>query len=111
MTEPQTGEASSEASFEDAMERLEQIVEEMESGRLPLEEMLKQYEEGTRLVKLCSSKLSAAEKRIEIIARNAAGKPQPEPFDPETPASQAAPAKSSKSNPAKSAAPDDVRLF
>ncbi len=105
-----------EATFEGAMERLEQIVEQMESGRLPLEEMLKHYEEGTKLVRLCSGKLSAAEKKIEIIARNATGKPQVEEFDPAVPVvpppPAAAPAsKSSKTSASKPSASDDVRLF
>lgn len=69
------------SSFEDAMERLETIVHQMEAGELPLEEMLQRYEEGTRLVKLCTSRLSAAEQRIEVIARNAAGEPETIPLD------------------------------
>ncbi len=70
-----------ETSFEDAIERLESIVEQMESDKLPLEELLVRYEEGVKLVKVCSEKLQAAEKRIEIIARDAAGKPKTAPFD------------------------------
>ncbi len=69
---------SSEAppSFESAMERLETIVEQMENSRLPLEELIRCYEEGTRLIKVCSERLSAAEQRIEIITRDAAGQPR-----------------------------------
>ena len=63
------------------MGRLEKIVEQMESNQLPLEEMLERYEEGIKLVKLCSDKLGAAEKRIEIITRNASGKPQVVEFE------------------------------
>jgi len=74
-----------ETTFEKAVERLEAIVEAMERDQLPLEEMLEYYEEGTRLVKLCSEKLTAAEKRIEIVTRNAAGKPQIAEFDPANP--------------------------
>jgi exodeoxyribonuclease VII small subunit len=73
---------ASEKTFEKAMTRLEQIVEQMESDQLPLEEMLERYEEGTHLVKFCSEKLTAAEKRIEIITRNAAEKPRVVEFDP-----------------------------
>src|SRR5438093_13598216 len=61
-------------SFENAIERLEVIVEQMESDSLPLEDLLTRYEEGLKLVKFCSEKLDTAEKRIEIIARDAAGK-------------------------------------
>jgi exodeoxyribonuclease VII small subunit len=103
--------AQQETTFENAVERLEHIVEEMEGDQLPLEEMLQRYEEGTKLVKLCGEKLTTAEKRIEIVARNASGKPQIEPFDPAAPAQtppQRAPrpAKESKSAPS-----DDVSLF
>src|ERR1700751_2497132 len=55
--------------FESAMQRLEAIVERIESTRLPLNELLASYEEGTKLVKACTDHLAAAEKRIEIITR------------------------------------------
>jgi len=71
----------SEPSFENALERLESIVEKMESDKLPLEELLVSYEEGIKLVKLCSEKLKAAEKRIEIITRDAGGKAKLAEFD------------------------------
>ena len=98
---------TNDTTFESAVERLEQIVEAMEGGELPLEEMLERYEEGTRLVKLCSEKLAAAEKRIEIVTRNAADKPQITEFDPAAPSASAAP-RSAKgtSKPA-----EDVSLF
>jgi exodeoxyribonuclease VII small subunit len=63
-------------SFEAAMERLEVIVEQMENARLPLEELIRGYEEGTRLIRVCSERLSAAEQRIEIITRDAGGQPR-----------------------------------
>ena len=98
-----------ENTFESAVERLEQIVEAMEGGELPLEEMLERYEEGTRLVKLCSEKLAAAEKRIETVTRNAAGKPQIAEYDPEAPVAPAA-SRSAKGTPKPTPA-DDVSLF
>ena len=67
---------TAEISFEAAMERLEKIVEEMESSKLPLEELLVRYEEGIRLVSVCSQRLVSAENRIETLSRNANGKPQ-----------------------------------
>ena len=76
-----------EATFETAMERLERIVEEMESDKLPLENLLERYEEGVKLVRVCEEKLKAAEQRIEIITRNAAGEPELEEFDAEKKAS------------------------
>ena len=60
-------------SIEQAMERLEKLVGEMESGKLPLDKLIISYEEGVKLVRLCQEKLDAAEQRIQIIARDAAG--------------------------------------
>ena len=60
-------------TFEDAAEKLETIVEAMESDELPLEKLLVQYEEGTKLVKVCESKLQAAEKRITQLEENLEG--------------------------------------
>jgi exodeoxyribonuclease VII small subunit len=65
-----------EISFEKAMERLEKIVEEMESSKLPLEELLVRYEEGIRLVGVCNQRLAGAENRIETLSRSANGRPQ-----------------------------------
>ena len=71
-----------EANFEQAMQRLEKIVEEMESGELPLEELIVRYEEGMKLVKVCQERLASAEQRIEIITCNSAGKPVVKKFEP-----------------------------
>jgi exodeoxyribonuclease VII small subunit len=51
-------------TFEQAIERLERIVADMEAAELPLEDVLKKYEEGTRLVRFCSQKLEEAEKKL-----------------------------------------------
>ena len=98
-----------ETTFEEAVERLEQIVEAMEGDQLPLEEMLERYEEGTRLVKLCAEKLVAAEKRIEIVTRNATATSKPEiaEYDPATPPAASRPTK----GPSKPLPADDVSLF
>jgi exodeoxyribonuclease VII small subunit len=78
-----------EPNFEGAMDRLEKIVEQMESGKLPLEDLIVRYEEGMNLVKVCQERLASAEQKIEIIARNSVGKtivkdfePTPEPAAP-----------------------------
>ena len=63
-----------ELNFEGAMDRLEEIVEQMESGKMMLEELIGRYEEGMKLVKVCQERLASAEQRIEIITRNHAGK-------------------------------------
>jgi exodeoxyribonuclease VII small subunit len=71
-----------EPTFERAMERLEAIVEQMESGKLPLEDLIVRYEEGMDLVKVCQERLANAEQKIEIIARNSAGKSVVKEFEP-----------------------------
>ena len=65
--------ADADITFETAVEKLESIVEAMESEGLPLEKLLVQYEEGTKLVKICESKLQAAEKRITQLEKNLEG--------------------------------------
>ena len=56
-----------EVSFENAMERLEEIVESLENGEYPLEESLKLFEEGVKLVKLCNTKLEGIEGSIKKL--------------------------------------------
>ena len=75
---------ATELNFEKAMDRLEAIVEQMESGKLPLEDLIVRYEEGMNLVKVCQDRLTKAEQKIEIIARNNAGKPVVKDFEPAT---------------------------
>ncbi len=55
------------------MQRVTEIVSEMEEGSLPLEALILRYEEGVGLVKFCQEKLDAAEKKIQIISRDARG--------------------------------------
>src|SRR5437868_15504722 len=74
--------AGTELNFETAMDRLEKIVEQMESGQLPLEDLIVRYEEGMNLVKVCQERLASAEQKIEIIARNNGGKPIVKEFEP-----------------------------
>jgi exodeoxyribonuclease VII small subunit len=96
-----TTKAEPEMTFEAAVERLEQIVEAMESDKLPLTDLLVRYEEGTKLVKLCQEQLAVAEKKIEIITRNAKGEPKLGVFEPDQPAPSAPTPKPS----------DEVSLF
>ena len=65
--------SNEDISFEDAVEKLDSIVEEMESDDLPLDKMLVRYEEGAKLVKLCEEKLKAAETRITQLEENLQG--------------------------------------
>lgn len=59
--------------FEAAMERLDQLVGEMETEKLPLQSLLEKYEEGVRLTKYCQQQLDAAEQKVRVIAESAAG--------------------------------------
>ena len=56
--------------FEDAIERLEKIIEKMENERVPLEEMLKDYEEGTKLLSVCKEKINIAREKVEKINKD-----------------------------------------
>jgi exodeoxyribonuclease VII small subunit len=60
-------------TFEQAIDQLEKIVSDMEQAELPLEDVLKKYEEGTGLVRFCAHKLDEAEKKIEMLARQPGG--------------------------------------
>ena len=68
--------------FEQALERLEKIVADMESAELPLDNVVSKFEEGTRLVRFCAQKLQEAEKKIETLARKKDGTVTTEPFEP-----------------------------
>jgi exodeoxyribonuclease VII small subunit len=70
-----------EPPFEECLERLESLVHEMESGNLPLEDILKKYEEGNRLVKACATKLNEAEQRIEVLMKEKNGSLSLKPFE------------------------------
>jgi len=76
--------AGTDLNFETAMDRLEKIVEQMESGQLPLEDLIVRYEEGMNLVKVCQERLASAEQKIEIISRNNSGKAVVKDFEPTT---------------------------
>ena len=66
-------------TFEEAMKQLEEIVQELESGDLPLEKAILKYEEGVRLSRFCSEKLDETEKRITIL-QNQEGNVLEKPF-------------------------------
>ncbi len=67
--------------FEEALKKLEGIVEAMESDDLPLETLLAKYEEGAKLVKICQEKLAEAEMKIQQLEKNAAGEMKLKPFE------------------------------
>ena len=60
--------------FEDAIKRLEEIVQKLESGELPLEESLKVFEEGMNLIKFCSEKLEEVEQKVTKLVKESDGK-------------------------------------
>jgi exodeoxyribonuclease VII small subunit len=64
-----------EPTFEQALLELEQIVQRLEKGELPLEDSLRLYEEGIRLSRLCHAKLEEAEGRIEVLLKDSRGEP------------------------------------
>ena len=65
--------SSNDLPFEEALKKLEIIVEAMESGDLPLETLLARYEEGTRLAQVCHTKLAEADLKIQQLEKTAAG--------------------------------------
>ena len=70
-------------TFEESLGRLEVIVREMESGELSLEQMMSGFEEGTQLVKVCTTRLNEVERKIEKLVKKD-GEVVTEPFDMET---------------------------
>ena len=70
-----------EMKFEEALKRLEKIVEELENGSLSLDESLEKYEEGIKLSKACSRKLEVARKKVEILLKSEDGSVELKPFD------------------------------
>ena len=67
--------------FEEALQKLETVVEAMEAGDLPLESLIARYEEGTRLAKICQEKLAEAELKIQQLEKDAAGDLKLKPLD------------------------------
>ncbi len=72
-------------TFEQDLERLEEIVAALEEGGLPLENSLKQFEEGIALSRRCERRLREAERKIDMLVRAADGQAVEVPFDEDTP--------------------------
>ncbi|PWB79225.1 MAG: exodeoxyribonuclease VII small subunit [Candidatus Methylomirabilota bacterium] len=75
-----------EMPFEEALKQLEAIVFRLERGDLPLEQALSVFEEGVRLTKLCSARLTEAERRVNILTRSVesdSGELEERPFEDE----------------------------
>ena len=71
----------SDIKFEDALGRLEQIVDQLEAGERPLETSLKVFEEGVALARRCAKYLEEAEKRIELLTKDEGGLLKTQPFE------------------------------
>lgn len=68
-------------TFEASLEALEQIVQQLEDGDLPLEKSLELFEQGIRLSRECQERLGQAERRIEILLRDNQGRPVAKAFN------------------------------
>jgi len=73
-------------NFEDALAELEQIVADIEAGKIGLEESLLRYERGTYLIQHCRGVLSAAEKQVELLSKSDDGGIQSTPMPASSPA-------------------------
>ncbi len=70
-----------EIKFEDALKKLERIVEDLEKGELSLDEALKKYSEGIELSRICNQRLENAKKKIDVLSRNKKGEFELKPLD------------------------------
>ena len=68
-------------SFESSLESLEEIVQQLEGGDLPLEKSLELFEQGIKLSRQCQERLSQAERRIEVLLRDNQGRPVVSAFE------------------------------
>jgi exodeoxyribonuclease VII small subunit len=75
---------SKNQDFEGAIKRLEEIVAQLESGDLQLEKSLELFEEGIKLSRFCHTKLDEAERKVEILLKNAEGELKRAPFEEES---------------------------
>ena len=76
-----TKKRSGEIDFEAALKELEQVVEQLEAGDLPLEQSLELFEQGVRLSRDCQRRLDEAERRVEILLKDEDGGYTPSPFE------------------------------
>ncbi len=68
-------------NLEKALEELESLVEELETGELPLEKAMKKFEHGIKLTQSCQTALKDAEQRVEILLKSTGGEEALEAFD------------------------------
>ena len=83
---PKSRKATTETTFEEALQNLESIVQELEAGQLGLSEALLRYEQGIQGLKFCHQILEKTERKIELLSGvDADGNPVSEPFKETTP--------------------------
>ena len=70
-------------SFENALKRLEEVLDSLEHGNLNLEESVQAFEEGVKLVRFCHGKLDEVERRVELLLKDEAGRFFTKPFPEE----------------------------
>ena len=70
-----------EITFEQAISRLEEIVQALDGGELPLNESLRLFEEGVKLARECSKQLAEAQSKLETLVKKPDGSPDTEPLD------------------------------
>ena len=80
MTEKKGASPEKEQTFERSMERRAKIVAEMEGGSLGLDEMIRRFEEGQKLIGYCSRKLNEVERKVEMLVKKESGAITTEPF-------------------------------
>ena len=69
--------------FETGLKKIEALVHKLEGGEISLEDSIKAFEEGMKLVKLCEEKLSEAQKKIDILTEDKGGKRRARPYPTE----------------------------
>ncbi len=71
----------SEIKFEEALKKLEKIVEDLERGDLSLDDALKKYQDGIELSRVCAQRLDTAKKKIDLLSKNKKGEFELQPLD------------------------------
>jgi exodeoxyribonuclease VII small subunit len=72
---------TTEKTFENSLDELEQIVKQLEAGDLPLDRSLELFEQGVRLSRECQKRLDEAERKVEVLLRGNDGAYRPAPFE------------------------------
>lgn len=81
---PGTEQAEPKEAYDALVSRLERVVGDLETGGLTLEQSIERFAEGVRLARDASKKLDEAERRVELLVRDADGSEQVVPFEPES---------------------------